>query len=168
MFGVLYLFYNMEPSLLGKHKQHSPISILSAFLCVTGNICCSYFLYLVRLHPNTDTHTPRTLSDLSIFVSTSRLHHSFHSLPRLSICSLIYWVVLGGKLKHRVFVTLCCASITSIHTATDAFWWGAFKSGRRSVYEGAGQTGLSLGSSTVAELGAQSQEMCLGWRFWCV
>lgn len=58
--------------------------------------------------------------------------------------------------------------VTSIQTTADAFGGGAVEAGRRSVYKAAGQAGLGLGSSAVAELRAQSQEASLGWRLWSI
>lgn len=66
------------------------------------------------------------------------------------------------------FFVKMCMSVTSIQAAADAFGWGAFKAGRRPVYEGARHAGLGLSSPAVAELGAQSQEPGLGRSFWRV
>lgn len=89
-----------------------------------------------------------------------RSAHHLHRHVLLFFISLHnHWMKLGHRTNP---------SVTSIQTPADAFGWGAFKFRSRAVYEGACQAGLGLGSSTVTELGAQSQKASFRRRFWCI
>lgn len=154
LFSFRYTLHSFFPSLSFS---------FSVCHCVTGNICCSYFLYLVRHQHLTSKHTQKHrhnhIHDPTP-ICPSFLPLLFSSLyPSIKYCLEWSWNVIVWELSWCV---------TSIQTAADTFGWGAFKVGCRSVYEGAGHAGLGLGSPAVTELRAQSQEAGLGRRFWCV